>query len=121
MVTIGPRLVVDGTVSCEEDLAIQGAVTGFVSVPDATVTIEAGARVEADVRAARVLVHGSVRGAISAGEVIELGPTSVVEGSLSANRIAMVEGATFNGTIDMNRRTIAARVAEYRTIQPSYQ
>ena len=121
MPTIGPGLVVNGTVSCEEGLEIHGAVTGFVSAPDATVTIQAGARVDADVRAARVLVRGAVRGAISAGELIELGPSSIVEGSLSADRIVIVEGARFNGTIDMNRRTIAARVAEYRTIQPSYQ
>jgi cytoskeletal protein CcmA (bactofilin family) len=114
MTTIQRHLVINGEVSCDDDLTIEGTVQGFVSVRDATVTIELPARVEADVRAARVLVHGDVRGAISASERIELGPSSTVEGSLSAGLIAMVEGAQFNGTIDMNRRTIAARVAEYR-------
>jgi cytoskeletal protein CcmA (bactofilin family) len=37
-----------------------------------------------------------------------------VDGSLSAERIAVADGAQFNGHIDMGRRTIAARVAEYR-------
>lgn len=114
MTIIGPRLVVTGEVSCDDDLTIEGTVQGFVSARDGTVTIETPARVEADVRAARVLVHGDVRGAISASERIELGASSTVEGSLSAGLIAMVEGAQFNGTIDMNRRTIAAKVAEYR-------
>ncbi len=114
MTTIGRHLVINGEVSSDEDLTIEGCVKGYVSVREATLTIEGPARVEADVRAARVLVRGDVRGAISASERIELGPSSTVEGSLSAGRIAMVEGAQFNGTIDMNRRTIAARVAEYR-------
>ncbi len=114
MTTIQRHLVINGEVSCDDDLTIEGTVQGFVSARDATVTIESPARVEADVRAARVLVRGDVRGAISASERIELGPSSTVEGSLSAGLIAMVEGAQFNGTIDMNRRTIAARVADYR-------
>ena len=118
MTIIGRQLVVNGEVSCDDDLTIEGTVQGFVSARDGTVTIETPARVEADVRAARVLVRGDVRGAISASERIELGPSSTVEGSLSAGLIAMVEGAQFNGTIDMNRRTIAARVAEYRPAAP---
>jgi cytoskeletal protein CcmA (bactofilin family) len=117
MTTIGRHIVINGALSSEDDLTIEGCVQGFVSVREATLTIEAPARVEADVRAARVLVRGEVRGTISASERIELGPSSSVEGSLSAGLIAMAEGAQFNGTIDMNRRTIAARVAEYRAAQ----
>ncbi len=114
MTTIGPQLVIDGEVSSDDDLTIEGPVRGFVSARDGTVTIETPGAVEADVRAARVVIHGDVRGAISASERIELGAASTVEGSLSAGVIVMVDGAQFNGTIDMNRRTIAAKVAEYR-------
>ena len=112
--TIGPHLVIDGTLSHGEDLTIEGRVTGFVSVPEATLTIEASAHVDADVRAARVVIRGDCRGAIAASEWIQLGPTATVEGSLSAEQVVIAEGAHFNGSVDMNRRTIAARVAEYR-------
>jgi cytoskeletal protein CcmA (bactofilin family) len=61
-----------------------------------------------------VFVRGGVHGAISASERIELSPSSSVEGSMSASEIAIAEGAHFNGSIDMGRRTIADRVAEYR-------
>ena len=114
MTTIGRHVVIYGELSSEDDLTIEGSVQGFVSVREATLTIEAPARVDADVRAARVLVRGEVRGAISASERIELSQSSSVEGSLSAGQIAIAAGARFNGTIDMNRRTIASRVAEYR-------
>ncbi len=111
---IGPEIVIDGELSCDEDLTIEGQVRGFVSVREATLTIDAQARVEADVRAPRVLIRGEVRGAVAASERIELSAASAVEGSLSAGVIVIVDGARFNGTIDMDRRTIAARVAEYR-------
>ena len=114
MNTIGRHVSIDGEVTSDEDLSIEGAVTGVVFVRGATLTIEAPARVDADVRAAQVLVHGTVRGAISASERIELGPSASVDGSLSAERIVIADGAGLNGHIDMGRRTIAARVAEYR-------
>ena len=112
--TLGRQIAIDGQLSNSDDLTIEGKVTGFVSVPEATLTIEASARVDADVRAARVVIRGDCRGAIAASEWIQLGPTASVEGSLSAEQITIAEGAQFNGSVDMNRRTIAARVAEYR-------
>lgn len=119
MITIGPHLIVNGELSTDEDLTIEGVVEGFISVRQGTLTIEEPARVQADVRAARVIVRGSVRGAIAASELIELAPSARMDGSLSASLITIVEGARFNGSIDMNRRTIAARVAEYRAGRPN--
>ena len=114
MITIGSHSVIDGEVSSDEDLTIDGQVRGYVTARDATVTVETPARVEADIRAARIVIRGAVQGAIAATERIELGAASVVEGSLSAGVVVILDGARFSGTIDMNRRTIAAKVAEYR-------
>ena len=114
MTTIGRQIVIDGEVSSDEDLTIEGRVRGYVTVRDATLIIDAPGRVEADLRAARIVIQGVVEGAITATERIELAPGSAVEGSLSASVSVMRDGARFNGTIDMNRRTIAARVADYR-------
>jgi cytoskeletal protein CcmA (bactofilin family) len=114
MSTIGPDVVINGELSSNDDLTIEGRVHGHVAVRDGTIVIQAAGRIEADVRAPRVLVHGEVRGAIFASERLELGPSASVEGSLSASQIVIAEGAHVNATIDMGRRTIAARVAEYR-------
>ena len=119
MSTIGPRVVITGDISTDADLTIEGFVTGSVLVRGATLTIAEPAHVEADLRAARIVVSGEVTGAIAATERIDLDPTATVDGSLSADRIAIAEGARFNGSIDMARRTIAARVAEYRAARQS--
>ena len=114
MTTLGRHLAIKGEVSSDDDLAIEGSVQGSVTVRDALLVIEASGRVDADVRAPRVVVHGAVQGTIAASERLELSSSASVDGSLSATLIAMADGARFNGRVDMGRRTIAARVAQYR-------
>ena len=117
MTTIGPSAVLSGELTTTDDLIVQGRVEGYVHVRDATVTIEQPASIKADIRAARVFVHGNVDGSITASERIELAPTAIVVGSLSANRVVIADGARFNGRIDMDQRTIAAKVAQYKAAQ----
>ena len=69
---------------------------------------------DATIRAARVVVQGTVNGSISAGERIELAPSARVTGDLSATQVVIADGAQFNGRVDMARRTIAAKVAQYK-------
>jgi cytoskeletal protein CcmA (bactofilin family) len=116
---LGKAVVVRGDLSCDGDLTVEGAVEGFVLVREGLLVIGPHADILADMRATRVLVQGRVRGAISASDRIELAPTAVVDGSLSASRIVLADGACFNGAIDMGQRHIAALVAEYRAAQRS--
>jgi cytoskeletal protein CcmA (bactofilin family) len=86
-------------------------------VKDAVLTIGEQAQLRADVRGTRVLVKGHVKGSIVASERIELAPSAAVEGSLSANRVVLSDGTHFNGRIDMDQRTIAARIAHFKASQ----
>jgi cytoskeletal protein CcmA (bactofilin family) len=117
VVTIEHQLSISGEVDCEHDLLVEGRVEGRITVRNATLTIGESADVEADLRAPRIVVRGRVRGGIFAAEQIELTSTAVVDGALSSGRIAIAEGAHFSGSLDMGRRTIAAKVAEYRAAQ----
>ena len=114
---LGRAVVVRGDLSCDGDLVVEGTVEGFVLVRDGNLEIAPHAEVLADMRATRVVVKGRVRGAISATERIELTPTAVVDGNLSASRVVLADGARFNGAIDMGQRHIAALVKEYRAAQ----
>ena len=65
----------------------------------------------------QVIVQGTVQGSIAAGDRIELTATAKVNGSLTAERVVIADGASFNGGVYMGRRTIARRVAQYRAGQ----
>lgn len=114
MVNIGASIVIQGEVSSEENLQIDGRVKGEIVTRDGTLTIGPSAQIDADVRGARVTVLGRVRGNISASERIELGTSADVSGSLSANFVVLADGARFNGRIDMGRRTITNSVATFQ-------
>ena len=111
---IGRTLVITGELESSEDLLIEGRVNGHIVVRDAQLTITSTGTVDAQVHGRRVLVEGQVKGGITATERIELASKSRVEGSLSADRVVMWDGARFDGGIDMRQRTIAARMAQYR-------
>jgi cytoskeletal protein CcmA (bactofilin family) len=114
MTVLGASISVRGEITSEEDLTIDGAVDGPISVRNATLTAGPRARLTGDVRAARVIIEGCVRGKVSATERIELRASALVTGALSANQVVVADHATFNGAIDMDRRTIAVRVAQYK-------
>ena len=117
MTSIGATIVITGDMTSGEDVTIDGRLDGSLIIRDAALEIGERAQVQADVRGTRVVVRGLVTGGISASERIELTPTATVNGSLSANRVVVADGAQFNGRIDMDQRTIAARVAQYKSTQ----
>jgi cytoskeletal protein CcmA (bactofilin family) len=117
MTHIGPGIVINGELSSDESLRVDGHVKGHILLRDAELTIGQAARIEADVRSLRVLVLGTVIGNIAASERIELGVTASVTGNLSANKVVIAEGAQFNGGVDMDKRTIAAKVAAFKAEQ----
>ena len=117
MTNIGPEIRINGELSSDESLRLDGHIKGQIVLREAELTIGQTARVEADVRGMRVLVLGTVQGNIHATDRIELGATATVNGSLSANKIVIVEGARFTGRVDMDKRTIAAKVAQFKADQ----
>ena len=59
--TIGTTITINGDVTCDEPLRIDGRVTGNVLLREAELTVGKAAQVDADVRSARVLVHIPVK------------------------------------------------------------
>jgi len=117
MTHIGRSVVIDGEFSSDEDLTIEGTVKGNLQIREGTLTIGEPAQVEADIHGARVIVLGSLRGSITASVRIELGATARVDGNLSADQVVLVDGARFNGRIDMAQRTVALKMAQYKAKQ----
>jgi cytoskeletal protein CcmA (bactofilin family) len=117
MTHLGPSIVFDGVLTCTESLRLDGQVRGDIVMRDAELTIGQSAKVDADIRGVRILILGTVNGNVTASERIELGASATVTGGLSANRVVIVDGARFSGRVDMDRRTIAVKIAHYKETQ----
>ena len=108
---IGQSVVITGEIKGSEDLTIEGRVDGTVESRQHTVVIGQQAMVKAQVFAKEVIVFGQVVGNITATGKIELRENGTVEGDLASPTVAIAEGATFRGSIDMTRQKSAENAA----------
>lgn len=102
MATIGATVSIQGEISAEEDLLIEGRVKGTIKLKKNTLTIGSQGNVDAEVHAHTILVDGQVRGDLYASERISIRSSARIEGNLLAPRMSLEEGARFRGTIDMD-------------------
>ena len=68
---IGSSIVIDGEISGDEDLVIQGTVKGKISLKE-SLFVDSSGVIEADIDTAHVEVSGHVTGNISASDKVEL-------------------------------------------------
>lgn len=99
--TIGPSITIDGEVSGDEDLLIQGRVNGSVDLKEQAVTVGRDGRVKADITGRVVTVEGEVEGDLQGGEQVILRSSAKVEGDITAPRVILEDGARFRGLVDM--------------------
>lgn len=100
-VIIGQSVVITGELTAREDLTVEGLVDGKVDLENNVLTIGQNGTLKAQAIAKTIVVMGKVTGNLTATETISIRETSTVEGDLVAPRIAIAEGASFQGTIDM--------------------
>lgn len=109
--TIGPSIRVDGDLQGDEDLVVEGRVTGTVQLRSNTLTIGPQGEVKARVFAHTILVEGKVNGDLYASERISIRESAKIEGNIYAPRISLDDGARFRGAIDMDTETESFRKA----------
>lgn len=103
---IGPTLVFKGELSADEDLIIEGQIEGTIAHHKKHLTVGEQGRVMADIHASSVIVLGKVVGDIHSESIVSLTKSSHVKGNIYCSRIAMEDGAIFEGNIDMGEREI---------------
>lgn len=97
---IGQTIFVKGQLLAAEDIHIAGRVEGSIELQEHVLTIQPTADLNAGVIAKSVVIQGAIRGDIVAGLSIALQHSASVSGKLAAPRIAINEGASFNGKVD---------------------
>ena len=97
---IGSSMIIDGEISSEQDVAIEGAVRGRVVVKG-DLYVGADASVDATIETHNVQIAGRVIGNIAADHKVEIAGGGRAEGDVKAQRILIADGAVFKGNVDM--------------------
>jgi cytoskeletal protein CcmA (bactofilin family) len=98
---IGAGITVEGEVTSDEDVLVQGTVKGKLNAKE-QVTIEHGGVVEADITGGPIAIGGHVTGNITSGDRVDLQNGAKVIGNVKASRITIADGAQFKGNVDMD-------------------
>ena len=114
---LGPTLRFKGELSADEDFILQGRIEGSINHTQ-SVTIGTEGVVQGNIHARVVVVDGSVEGDLHGSESVVVNATGRVNGNIFAPRVGLIDGALFNGRIDMGARQAAAAKAPPVPEQP---
>jgi len=98
---IGETLHFKGELSAGEDLVIEGKVEGTVNQGKCCLTVKPKGVMLANVNATKIFIEGRVEGDLSATVSVTIRESGEVTGNIIAPSVAIDEGATFNGNIEM--------------------
>jgi len=99
---IGPSIHIDGDVRGEEDLLIEGEVSGTVQLKNNSLTIGPQGKVTADVYAHSIYVDGYLEGDLFGSERVHIRKSATVKGNVTSPRVSVEDGAKFKGAIEMD-------------------
>ncbi len=97
---LGPTLRFRGELSAQEDLIIQGSVEGSITHTQ-SLTVGTDGTMKGDIRARVIVIDGKVEGDLYATDSVNIRATAKVKGNVFAPRVGIVEGAFFQGQIEM--------------------
>jgi len=103
---IGRSIEINGDVRGNEDLRIEGDVSGTVELRNSNLTIGKEGKVRADVYAKSVTVDGTTEGDLYASERIVVHISANVRGNITAPKVGIEEGAKFKGSIEMDQGAV---------------
>jgi len=103
---IGRSIQIEGAVRGNEDLRIEGDVSGTVELKDSSLTVGKEGKVRADVYAKSIIVDGTTEGDLYATERIVVHVNAQVRGNITAPKVGVDEGAKFKGSIEMDKEAV---------------
>ena len=93
----------------EEDLLIEGEVSGTVNLKNNSLTIGPQGKVRADVYAHSIYVDGYLEGDLFGSERVNVRKSATVKGNITSPRVSLEDGAKFKGAIEMDPQAGAER------------
>lgn len=104
---IGLGTVINGDLSSDGDLRIDGKINGQVS-SKSKIAMGAGAEISGDVIARSADISGKIEGDVNIGETLFLRSSAKIKGNITTSKLVIESGAEFNGTCFMNNKSAPA-------------
>jgi len=98
---IGKGTVIEGTIKVQNSMRLDGRVNGSILTTDSLVVGKDG-EIEGEVRAKNAIIAGHVKGQIFASGKVVLEARSVLQGEVKTAKLAIDDGAKFDGTCAMS-------------------
>ena len=105
--SIGASICINGDISGEEDLLIEGKIEGKILLQNHNVTIGKKGQIKAEIRSKTITIDGKVNGDLCGEEQIIIRQSGVVHGNIVAPRVVLEDGCNFRGNIDMSPKETA--------------
>jgi cytoskeletal protein CcmA (bactofilin family) len=105
---LGPTLRFKGELSAEEDFILQGQLEGSINHTQ-SVTIGTDGSVVGNIHARHITIDGKVEGDLHATEAVVVHATGELTGNIFAPKVGIVEGAFFNGRVEMGEARASSR------------
>ena len=99
---IGSATKIEGDLHFKGGLRIDGHVCGNViadTESSSMLIISEQARIEGEVRAAHVIVNGTINGPVHSSELLELQPKARIAGDVQYKTLEMLSGALVSGKL----------------------
>ena len=111
---ISAGLSIEGKIVGSGHVRVAGKFKGDVQV-DGNLHIDAGARLEGQVRASEVIVSGELQGNIENAKRVEVQQGGVITGDVKAGQLTVAAGARMRGAVEFGwEDTAAAKVADLK-------
>ena len=112
---IGSSIQINGDLRGDEDLRIEGKVSGTVELKNSVLTIGKEGKVKAGVYAKSIAVDGETKGDLYATERVSVHVNARVQGNIIAPRVSIEEGAHFKGSIEMDPAAVEKALGKTTT------
>lgn len=114
------NLTIKGHLTAAEDVAVEGIFEGEIDLHGHHLTIGEHSQVNASVSARVVTVLGRLQGHVTA-DLVDVGPTAIVDANVITRQLGLEEGARFNGSVNTERARAAREIARHRAAEDRKQ
>ncbi|HHV73172.1 MULTISPECIES: polymer-forming cytoskeletal protein [unclassified Thermoanaerobacterium] len=100
---IGKNTKIEGNISSQGTMRIDGLVTGKVEV-EGNLIVGENSKIEADIKADNISVSGEIVGNLTIKNQVQITSTGKVYGDIEVQNLIIDEGAIFDGKCKMNKK-----------------